>query len=132
MSTELRSRYTTVRRRLIPVEVYGETHFLRSITDSERSQWESELFDAKGKVDPKMYRSQRIRLLALCLCDEQIQPLFEYKEWPSLKNMDGGLSAILYDNANQKCLYVEGEPTGSDNAEKKSEPTESDSLSESA
>lgn len=127
------NRYTEVVRRLITVELDGETHYLRSITDSEKSQWEADLFDSKGKVSPKGYQSQRSRLLALCLCDEEKAPLFAYSDWPKLANMDAGLSGVLFERAQKECLYADGIPKGVDEFSKKSKTaTESDLLSESA
>lgn len=128
-----RSRYTKKNTRIIPVQIGDETHYLAAISESERADYEASLFNSKGKVDEAAYKSQRRRLLVLVLSDKDGKRLFKPDEHELLKDMDAGEAAILFSEAQMKCLYANGLPEGIEANQKKSGgPIESDSPSESA
>lgn len=124
MDQQLRSRYSAPPRRIVEVPLPdGHVAHLRSITETERSQYEADLFNKDGRVDPAAFASQRRRLLCLCLCNAEGQRIFEPDEAELLAGMDGGEAAILYAAAEKHCLYANGLPAGIRVHEKKSEPT---------
>lgn len=57
----------------VPVPEWGGEVFVRTITGAERDKWESTLSDAKGKLS---LENVRARLLALCICDDKGNPIF--------------------------------------------------------
>ena len=127
----LRDRYTRFQLRIREVEYNGEKHYLRNMRDSERTMYESNLFDDAGKVDKVAFESQRRRLLAIVLCDETGDSLFNARESELLQPMDSALSGVLYDEALKHCFGERVTKQAKEETEKKLEPAASDSPSAS-
>ena len=104
---------------------------IRSITEDEKSAYESIVYDADGKFQVARLKLRRRKLIQLCLVDDAGVNLYTAAEVGTMK-MDGGLASQLFDRMVKHC----GLDAASDNvasAKNDSEPTPgSDLLSASA
>lgn len=104
---------------------------IRSITEDEKSAYESIVYDAEGKFQVARLKLRRRKLIQLCLVDDAGVNLYTAQELPSMK-MDGGIASQLFDAMVKHC----GLDAGGENvtaAKNDSEPiTGSDSPSVSA
>lgn len=108
----------------------GNTAYLTRIAESDLALYESALYGDDGKVDDAAWKSQRRRLLVLCLCDETGQRLFKPGEAELLATMDGAEAELL--NAEYNKRFRAPRPSIKSLGKKSDAADESDSPSESA
>jgi len=87
----------------------GRSFRVRSLNESERSQWEADSVDAAGKPKRDRLLSARRRLICLTLVDEQGQPLLSYGDQALLANQDGRTMEEVYRAAAKHCGIAENE-----------------------
>lgn len=97
----------------------GKQAYIRKLTEEELIDHESGLFDAKGKVSDDGLKSQRRRFIALSICDQNGQRMFELNEADLLRGMHGDIATALYDAA--QAMSVKKPKSKVDDLEKKSE-----------
>jgi hypothetical protein len=83
-------RYTTV---ALPVK--GGDVRIRSLTESEKENYEAEMLTETGQVKRSGLRSARRRLIALCLVDDAGDLLLGREDLAALAELDGADLAVL-------------------------------------
>lgn len=97
----------------------GKQAYIRKLTEEELIEHESGLFDAKGKVSDDGLKSQRRRFLALSICDENGQRMFDACEADLLRGMHGDIATAIHEAA--QALSVKKPKEKVEDLEKKSE-----------
>lgn len=92
-------RYCTVPTRI------GELR-LRNLTEGEKSEFEAGSVTSEGKINLKHVRSQRRRLIALTLVDEQGELLLTSKaDIDRLKEVDSSVTSAIMAAATDHCGF---------------------------
>ena len=78
------------------IEGFG-TFYLRSLTEQERSEWESEHLDAHGMYDRSKAYRQKPSLIMRMVCDKDGDLLLPTDCLKNLLGMDSSVTSALYD-----------------------------------
>ena len=96
-----------VARRFVEVVAPGFEHIgklrFRSITERERSQYESHMLTTKGMVKLEKLEQQRQRLIAMCWVDGEGNPNLSISESHKLQDLDAKLTAYMFDVCSEHC-----------------------------
>lgn len=93
-------------RRYLEVEIpeIGETVRIRSLTERERSAWESSMLTKDGKlVSPAQLANTKRRLVALSLCNEAGERIVSDDQVEVLGDLDAAAFARIFDAASELC-----------------------------
>jgi hypothetical protein len=85
----------------VPVEEWGGSILLRTMTATERDAYEASVFKGQGKSD---FNNLRSKLLSKCIVDEKGKRLFKDSEIDAL----GAKSANVIDRLYDKALDMNG------------------------
>ena len=108
----------TPRRYLdVDLPVKGGQVRIRSLTESEKEQYETDMLTDKGTPKRSAVQSARRRLVALCLVDETGSLLLSPADVDALRILDGKDLAVLQDSCME---HVGFKPTDLDSLEKNS------------
>lgn len=93
-------------RRYKDLVVDGESYRIQSLTEAERSKYELQLQDKKNG-----FQFEKARRLFVCktLVDENGSRILQDSDEPLVENIDGGLVALLYSEAQKHCGYEKDE-----------------------
>lgn len=90
--------------RTVPTPV-GEVR-IRNLTEGEKSDFESGSLQADGKLSMAHVRSQRRKLVALTVVDDQGQLVFSQPgDVDRLKNVDGAVTTAIFKAAREHCGF---------------------------
>jgi len=92
-------------RRYKDLSVNGDSYRIQSLTELERTEYEIALQGKKG------FAFEKARRLFVCktLVDADGKRLLEDNDEEQLKNVDGGLVGLLYEEAQAHCGYKKDE-----------------------
>jgi len=94
------------RRTFREVETPIGTLRIRNLTEGEKQEFEAGSLKADGKLNLSFVRSQRRRLVALCLVDDDGQPLLtDASDVARLKDVDAAVIVRLFDAATEHCGF---------------------------
>lgn len=81
----------------IYVSEWGGEVILRGLTGRQRDEYEHSLltFDKKGNVEQVNTRRSRVRLVALCMVDEDRMPLYNAAEEGDLAELESKSSLVI-------------------------------------
>jgi len=82
---------------------------IRSLTESEKTDFEASILNTKGDYSLSKMKAQRRRLIALCLVDDKHNLLLQPGDEELLKNIDGAIASRLYDECREHCGFEEGD-----------------------
>lgn len=108
----------------------GGTAYLTRIAESDLSLYEAALYGDDGKVNDDAWKSQRRRLLVLCLCYENGEKMFKPGDADLLIGMDGAEAELLNSEYNRR--FRAPRPSIKSLGKKSEAADGSDSPSESA
>jgi hypothetical protein len=99
---------TSRRYLLVPIpELGGRAVRLRNLTEAERSDYEAEVLDQRGKISrPKLAQAKR-RLVVLTAVDDDGKQLFSGGSIDALSAVDGAIVGRLYDAAQRHCGFLQ-------------------------
>lgn len=100
---------TKRRFRDVTIPETGDTFRLRSLSDRERSKYETDTLTKSGKVNTHRVEDSKRRLLVLTLVDAEGNRLFRDNETDQLADVDGLLIGRLFDAAREHCGFEEGD-----------------------
>jgi len=69
---------------------------IRSLKESERSEFEAEAFDDGGEFDHDALTTAKRRLVILCVVDANGEPLLNFDDLDALGEKDGAIFNALY------------------------------------
>lgn len=95
------------------LSINGETSTcrIRSLTERERSDYESAMQTAIGKKRDARMRDAKRRLIVLCVVDENNEPMLKYEDIHELESIDSRVTSTIFD----RCVDLVG--FGSDDIE---------------
>lgn len=98
-------------RRFTTVEIpeHGLSFRIQSLTEAEKSHYETQTLTKKGDVSRAKINDARRRLVCLCLVDEVGNRLFADGEQDLLKPIDGLATSRIYDACRDHCGFAEGD-----------------------
>jgi hypothetical protein len=82
---------------------------IRSLTEAEKSEFEGNIWSAKGDVNTASMKTQRRRLVALCLVDEQGNRLLTSDDSAALADIDGAITSQIFAECRKHCGFEVGE-----------------------
>lgn len=88
-------------RRYLDTELDGIPLRIRSITDAELSDFESQFVRSNGKMNEVALAERRKRMIALCLVDDDGKRL--YANANELGDLDGGFALQLFSLCESHC-----------------------------
>lgn len=92
------------RRRFTEVVVPGGSRVrIRSITEGERSDWESAMLDPRGRPKRAAMRRWKVGLIVLCVVDADGNPLFSAGDIDGLMQVDSAITNRLFDACQEHC-----------------------------
>jgi len=78
---------------------------IRSLSEKEKSAYETELMTGKGTFRRSRLDDAKRRLMVLCLVDEDGQPLLQRGDTAALENLDGAVTSHIYDEIREHCGF---------------------------
>lgn len=97
----------------------GRDARIRSLNELEKAEHETAVWDKNGDVDLRKMTTARRRLVAMCLVDEDGNPLLSLADVDAMGLIDPADVAAIYTAARALCGFGEG---GLEAAEKNSAP----------
>lgn len=92
LGTEHKRRYAPLRG----LDDWGLSGFVRSLTEKERSDYESGILDKRHKVDRNKLKQAKARLVVLAVVDDEHEPVFTTDHVSRLMSCDSKLIEALY------------------------------------
>ena len=80
---------------------------MRSVTERERSQFESDTLDKSGKLSKRSLLTVKPRLIIMCAVDDNGELLFTSADTERLLEMDSITANLLSDEAQKLCGITE-------------------------
>lgn len=96
------------RIKIVELPISGLKVRIRSLFENESEAFQAEMF-SRGRVQKDKAVSSYRRLIVLCVCDEQGQPLLSKNDTDSLNQWDGADVNHLGKECESHCGFVEGE-----------------------
>lgn len=94
------------KRRFADVQLPGgETVRIRSLTERERSKYESETLTKKGDLNQSKLADAKRRLIALCICDGEGNTILQADDVKALEDVDSAVTQTLYDAIRLHCGF---------------------------
>lgn len=85
---------------------------LQSITERERSEWESHIKIRRGQVTRESMQMMRARLIVLCLVDDAGQQILQPGDAAQILDWDSALSNALFEQCQEHCGISEADVEG--------------------
>lgn len=99
-----------VKRRFAVVDTPGWGGVrIRSLTELERSQFESVPLGKDGALDPRKLVDQKCRLIVLCVVDENGDQILTNKDIEALRQQDSLTTNALVDGIKKHCGFTEAD-----------------------
>lgn len=95
------------KRKFRDVETPLGTVRMRSVTERERSQFESDTLDKSGKLSKRSLLTVKPRLIVMCAVDDSGELLFTSADIERLLEMDSITANLLSDEAQKLCGITE-------------------------
>lgn len=86
---------TDVRYHDVPLP-NGTKARIRSLSEFERSEFDSSVLDSRGDFSTDRLKRQKRRLIALCVVDEEGKRLLKDSEAEALRPVDSAITSALY------------------------------------
>lgn len=83
----------------------GDKVRIRSLTERERSKYESETLNKKGELNQAKLADAKRRLIAICVCDSEGNTILTADDVRSLEEVDSAVTQTLYDAIRQHCGF---------------------------
>ena len=83
----------------------GDTVRIRSLTERERSKYESETLNKKGELNQVKLADAKRRLIALCVVDSDGNAILSADDVRALEEVDSAVTQSLYDAIRQHCGF---------------------------
>ena len=96
-------------RRHRDVAVNGSQFRIQSLTEREKSRFETALLSKSGGVAKARLQDATRRLLVLCLVDDDGHRLLEDGDVDALGDVDGAITSGLYTACREHCGFEEGD-----------------------
>lgn len=87
----------------------GKNFRIRSLTEAEKSDYETLTLTTKGQVNKDKLNDARRRLVALCLVDAQGNRICGDADVDKLKGIDGLITSHIYDECRVHCGFEDGD-----------------------
>ena len=92
------------KRRFTDVDVPGVGKMrLRSLTERERSGYESGMLGKDGRTNLKKIAEAKVALIVLCLCDAEDRQLLSSADAAALGELDSSVTNVLFDACTKHC-----------------------------
>jgi len=98
--------------RYCTVDVADLSFRIRSLSEAEKSEFETSILSSEGKYSLAKIKRQRRRLIAICLVDQSGGQLLKGDDQNALKDVDGLVTSRLYDACREHCGFEEGDIEG--------------------
>ena len=85
-----------------------EVH-MRSLIGNEKNAFEERAIQSNNKVNMDMLKTQKAKLIQLCLCDEKGTPTFAESQVTDLLEMDAGFIDSTYNEISEHVGFQKGE-----------------------
>jgi hypothetical protein len=78
---------------------------IRSLKETERSAYEAERFGTDGDLQADRQLDAKVRLIALCVCDGDGEPLLSPADVVALGERDGAFTGLMFDECFEHCGF---------------------------
>jgi len=97
------------KRRFTTVDVADSEYRIRSLTENEKSEYEAAVMTDKAEFSVAKMKRQRIRLLLLCLVDDEGNRLLDDADARMLGQVDGMVTTALFDACRKHVGFESGD-----------------------
>lgn len=85
---------------------------IQSITERERSEWESHVKVKRGQITRESLVMLRARLICLCVVDEDGNPLFRPDDASQMLSVDSAITNRLFEACQEHCGISDADVEG--------------------
>lgn len=85
----------------------GDKVRLRSLSEKEKSAFETDILSTKGAPRRDRMEDAKRRLMILCAVDDEGKQLLTRADMEQLEEMDGAITSLIYNKAREHCGFEE-------------------------
>ncbi len=100
------------KRRYKDITIAGLDLRIQSLSEREKSQFEVETLTSKGDMVMDKLKLAKVRLMVLCLVEDDNTPMFAESDYNRLQDMDGAVVSKIYDDCRKHCGFEDGDIEG--------------------